>query len=194
MPLTDLRDILAIGVLAAAAAVLAVWLVVRLRRPPFTPGQWLLFGLNYIIVRVLWRTKIKGSFLLPLGQGAVIVSNHRCPVDPSFMEVAIPRVIHWMVAKEYCEHPAFRRLLATCEVIPVPPRRRRHGRRARGRRATPKRQAGGYVSRRANQHNRRASASVSSRRGDDGARKPGRRSFRCLSRAPRTTARRWAAC
>ncbi len=115
----DVRDILAIGTLALAAAGLTVWITVRLRRPPLSPAQWLLFGLNYIIVRILWRTQIKGSFPFPPGHGAVLVCNHRCPVDPSFVELAVPRVIHWMVAKEYCEHPAFRRLLATCEVIPV---------------------------------------------------------------------------
>ena len=90
-----------------------------LRRSPFTPAQSALYALNYVLTRVLWRTRIHGSFPIPPGQGAVVICNHRCPLDPSFMVLTTARVIHWMVAREYCEHPAFRRLLRTCEVIPV---------------------------------------------------------------------------
>ena len=68
---------------------------------------------------MLWRAQIHGSFPIPPHQGAVVICNHRCPLDPSFLALATPRVIHWMVAREYCEHPAFRWLLKTCEVIPV---------------------------------------------------------------------------
>jgi 1-acyl-sn-glycerol-3-phosphate acyltransferase len=39
--------------------------------------------------------------LLP-GQGAVIVANHRSGFDPMFLQVAAPRIVHWMVAKQYC--------------------------------------------------------------------------------------------
>ena len=49
----------------------------------------------------------------------MIVCNHRCPLDPSFIAITVPRIVHWMVAKEYCEHPAFRWLLHVCGVIPV---------------------------------------------------------------------------
>jgi 1-acyl-sn-glycerol-3-phosphate acyltransferase len=49
----------------------------------------------------------------------VIVANHRSSVDPFFIQVVAPRAVHWMVAREYCEHWAFRWFLRTCEVIPV---------------------------------------------------------------------------
>jgi 1-acyl-sn-glycerol-3-phosphate acyltransferase len=52
-------------------------------------------------------------------QGAVIVCNHRSSVDPFFLQTATSRKTHWMVAREYCEHPALRWLLRNCEVIPV---------------------------------------------------------------------------
>jgi 1-acyl-sn-glycerol-3-phosphate acyltransferase len=90
-----------------------------LRRSPFTPVQSALYALNYAIVRILWRTKIHGAISLPPGQGAVLVCNHRCPLDPAFLMITVSRAIHWMVAKEYCEYPGFRQLLTTCEVIPV---------------------------------------------------------------------------
>jgi 1-acyl-sn-glycerol-3-phosphate acyltransferase len=112
-------DFLAICVVITTGAAVLGWAVSMLRRSPFTPAQSALYALNYVIARVLWRAEIRGSFRIPPGRGAVIICNHRCPLDPSFMALTTPRVIHWMVAKEYCEYPAFRLLLRTCEVIPV---------------------------------------------------------------------------
>jgi 1-acyl-sn-glycerol-3-phosphate acyltransferase len=112
-------EILAICILGFLAAAVAGWIVVMLRRSPFSPLQSALYALNYAIARVLWRVQIHGRFPIPPGQGAVIACNHCCPLDPSFLAVSVPRAIHWMVAKEYCEHPAFRWLLRLCEVIPV---------------------------------------------------------------------------
>ena len=56
-----------------------------LRRSPFSPVQSALYALNYVLMRVLWRAQIRGRFPIPPGQGAVIVCNHRCPLDPSFI-------------------------------------------------------------------------------------------------------------
>ena len=116
---TETREILALCALAALGSSLAGWIVVKLRRSPFTPVQSALYALNYVLVRVLWRAQIPSGLPLRPDQGAVIVCNHRCPVDPSFLVLTVPRAIHWMVAREYCEHPAFRNLLRTCCVIPV---------------------------------------------------------------------------
>jgi 1-acyl-sn-glycerol-3-phosphate acyltransferase len=115
----ETRDFIAICVATTGALGVAGGIVSILRRSPFTPVQSALYALNYVIVRVLWRTQIRGCFPIPPHQGAVIICNHCCPLDPSFITLTTTRVIHWMVAKEYCEHPAFRRLLQTCEVIPV---------------------------------------------------------------------------
>jgi 1-acyl-sn-glycerol-3-phosphate acyltransferase len=90
-----------------------------LRRSPFTPAQSALYALNYLLVRILWRLEIHGAFPIPPDQGAVVVCNHRCPIDPSFLAITVPRAIHWLVAQEYCEYPGFRHLLRLCEVIPV---------------------------------------------------------------------------
>ncbi len=112
-------DILAICVLAFLGIAAAGWIVVVVRRWPFSPIQSFLYALNLAIARVLWRAQICGGFPVAPGRGAVIVCNHRCPLDPSFIAITVPRVVHWMVAKEYCEHPAFRWLLRTAGVIPV---------------------------------------------------------------------------
>ncbi|HUT09674.1 MAG TPA: lysophospholipid acyltransferase family protein [Thermoguttaceae bacterium] len=116
---TDIVEILAGCILGGMVLVMVAWVVVRLRRSPFTPAQALLYGLNYLIVRIVWRTEIGGRVSLPPGEGAVIVCNHRCPLDPSFIAPIAGRVVHWMVAREYVEHPILGWLLRTCEVIPV---------------------------------------------------------------------------
>lgn len=116
---SETSDILAIYVAATVLAILAGWILRMLRGSPFTSPQSVLYALNYSIARILWRVRIDDRFPIPPNQGAVIVCNHRCPLDPSFIALTTPRVVHWMVAKEYCEFPAFRRLLKTCGVIPV---------------------------------------------------------------------------
>jgi 1-acyl-sn-glycerol-3-phosphate acyltransferase len=113
------RDIFAICVLAALGSLLAGWIMLKLRRSPFSPVQSLFYALNYAITRILWRVEIRGRFPIQPGQGAVIVCNHRCPVDPSFIALVVPRAVHWMVAKEYFEFGPLGRFLRMCGSIPV---------------------------------------------------------------------------
>lgn len=110
--------------LLAVVAVPLVAVGVTIWRGPasharMSPTQRLLWGLAYLLVKFRWRTRWEGTLSLAEGQGAIIVSNHRSSVDPFFIQTASGRKIHWMVAREYCEHPVFRWFLATCEVIPV---------------------------------------------------------------------------
>jgi len=107
------------AILAGMALALVGRAVQALRRSPFSPAQSVLFGLNYVIARVLWRAAISGTFDLPAGSGAIIVSNHRSPVDPSFLYLATRRVVRWMVAREYCVHPAIAWFFRIVESIPV---------------------------------------------------------------------------
>jgi 1-acyl-sn-glycerol-3-phosphate acyltransferase len=115
----ETRCFLAFCVLTAIGLGIAGWIFRILQRSPFTPAQSALYALNYLLARILWRLRVEGVFPIPPGQGAVIVCNHRCPLDPSFIAMTTTRVVHWMVAKEYCETPVLRELLRTCEVIPV---------------------------------------------------------------------------
>ena len=71
-----------------------------------------------LLTRVLWRTQVP-PFPLPLGQGAVIVCNHRTSVDPFFIQIVVNRYVRWMVAREYCEHPAFGWFLRATHAIPT---------------------------------------------------------------------------
>jgi 1-acyl-sn-glycerol-3-phosphate acyltransferase len=116
---TETADILAVCILATLAAAAAGWVVALLRRSPFSLVQSLLYAFNYTVTRVLWRVNIRGRFPIAEGKGAVIVCNHRSSLDPSFIAVTASRVVHWMVAREYCESPIFCKLLQECGAIPV---------------------------------------------------------------------------
>jgi 1-acyl-sn-glycerol-3-phosphate acyltransferase len=107
------------ALLAVCAAGWLAWIAVLLRRRPLTPAQNLLLFINRLLTSLLWRTSAPRDVPLPPGRGGVIVCNHRSSVDPFFVQRSTQRPIHWMVAKEYVEHPALRWFLTTCEVIPV---------------------------------------------------------------------------
>ena len=111
--------VLAICVLGAMGLTLLVWAAVRVRRSLYTPAQAAIFAFNHVMARVLWRARVLGGISLPPGQGAVIISNHGGPIDPSFIALTVDRLVHWMVAKEYCQHWAFGWFMRICEVIPV---------------------------------------------------------------------------
>ena len=105
-----------------AAALAAMVLLAAVRRVAAMPLRWsqaVLWWCNYLVARVWWRVRIEGQLLLPKDRGAVIVANHRSSIDPSFIETLVPRVVHWMVAREYCESKAFGWFLRICEVIPT---------------------------------------------------------------------------
>jgi 1-acyl-sn-glycerol-3-phosphate acyltransferase len=96
-----------------------VALVIALARSNLNPLQCLLWSVAYLLCKLLWRTQWPGWLALTEGRGAVIVCNHRSSVDPFFVQTGTGRKVHWMVAREFCEHPAFRWFLSACEVIPV---------------------------------------------------------------------------
>jgi 1-acyl-sn-glycerol-3-phosphate acyltransferase len=93
------------------------WLVLRPRR--MNLFQAFLWGIAFLLCKLLWRARWLNRLNIDEGRGAIIVCNHRSSVDPFFLQTATGRKIHWMVAREYCEHPALRWFLTACEVIPV---------------------------------------------------------------------------
>jgi 1-acyl-sn-glycerol-3-phosphate acyltransferase len=115
----EAASILAVCVLAVLGLCVAVWVVWMLRRSPFSPVQSILYAISYVVSRILWRANIRGRFPILPGQGAVIICNHRSSLDPCFIALAVPRVVHWLVAREYCEFFLFRRLLLLCGSIPT---------------------------------------------------------------------------
>ena len=99
--------------------VAVVWLVYLLRRPPFSPLQWIMLWGSMLLAKRLWHTRVNNALPVKAGQGAVLVANHRSAVDPFFIQLAANRVVHWMVAREYVEHPAFSWFLRRAGAIPA---------------------------------------------------------------------------
>jgi len=106
-------------VLGALGTAVSAWLIVLLRRLPYTTAQSAVWLFVYVVARVVWRARTAGRFPLQRAQGAVIVSNHRGPVDPAFVQLTLDRVVHWMVAQEYLEIAAFRWFFWLAEMFPV---------------------------------------------------------------------------
>lgn len=103
---------------AVAIAVAMVWWIVR-RRSSYTLMQSALLTWNWMMTRLLWRATVVGRLPVAKNQGAVIVCNHRSPTDPGFIALAADRIVHWMVAKEYCNHPALAWFFRAFQAIPV---------------------------------------------------------------------------
>lgn len=56
---------------------------------------------------------------LPARGGAILVCNHTSSLDPVLLQAACPRVITWMMAREYMDIPGVRLLLRAIEPIAV---------------------------------------------------------------------------
>lgn len=117
--LADPRQALSGAILAAAALGLAAWWLNGYRRHSYTFVQYVFYSVHIFYTRILWRGTINRRLPIPPGQGAVIVCNHIGPLDPAFVQLGTDRLVHWMVAREFCDHPIFGWGLRHCEVIPV---------------------------------------------------------------------------
>ena len=93
------------------------WLL--LRPGAYSPVQRVLLFLDWLVVKFLWRAELPPRLPIAEGQGVVLICNHRSSVDPFFLQLICGKPSHWMVAREFCEHPAFGWFLKQCEVIPT---------------------------------------------------------------------------
>lgn len=100
----------------------------------YTPWERFLYGPVYVFARVLWRVEIEWrqdgigsrpvvdkSRLLgdEISGGAILIANHRCSVDPFFVQLISGRRVHWMVTAEYFRHALFGPILKSYEAIPT---------------------------------------------------------------------------
>lgn len=110
---------LAIGVFIATAAAIVGLLWYDVRQTGFRPVQYPLYWFGYPVTRILWRAKVVGRMELPKDRGALIVCNHRGPMDPTFIALATLRAVRWMVAREYFAVPIFGTMLKMTGAIPT---------------------------------------------------------------------------
>ena len=112
-------EILSLSVLAVLAVLLLLAALFAWRRTRYTLPQAVLYSVNTLVTRVLWRAQISGSLPLAPHEGGVIVSNHRSGIDPLLIQLTTKRVVHWMVAREYIEHPSMAWAFRILRSIPV---------------------------------------------------------------------------
>lgn len=98
-------------------ALIYAWLIARTSDYNFWESA--LYLPTYLMGRLLWRVHFTNQAPAELKAGAVLVANHRSSVDPFFVQLAARRRVHWMVAREYCEHSVFGIILRWAQVIPT---------------------------------------------------------------------------
>jgi len=110
---------LAAGVLIAEAALLAWAAWRKASQSHFRPKHYPIYLVGQFLTRILWRARVVGRMKWVENRGAVVVCNHRGPIDPAFVGLACDGPVHWMVAKEYFSYPLFGPMLRYLEAVPT---------------------------------------------------------------------------
>ena len=121
----DVAGMLALGLYATVA----VGLIVRdIRRCRDGWAVWLLYIVERLYVSLMFRWRSNNRPCpLPADGAAIVISNHRCPVDPQFVWVnhhfragrRDVRVISYLTAAEYCDMFGLRFIVRSMRSIPV---------------------------------------------------------------------------
>lgn len=112
-------QILALVIAAIVLAPLSGAMVWYGLRTHYTWVQFPFWLLYLFYTRIMWRATISGPIPVKPGEGAVIVCNHSCPLDPAFIQMGLNRLVHWMVAREYSRHWFLGRICRILHVIPA---------------------------------------------------------------------------
>src|SRR6266404_3722547 len=110
---------ISLGVVDGLFLLCLIGIIVSMRRYRSTFVQGFLLGLNAVFNRLRWHTRVDRPMPIAPGQGAIIIANHRSGFDPMFLQAAAPRMIHWMVAKEYCVNHWLAFFFRAIESIPA---------------------------------------------------------------------------
>lgn len=79
----------------------------------------LLQAVDVCFARIYHRVNVLAPQHLPKHGPAVLICNHISGLDPMLIQSVCPRLIVWMMAKEYYEIPGLRSVFKTVEAIPV---------------------------------------------------------------------------
>lgn len=110
---------LACGWLGLLLIGLIAYLLQLIRRSDYSLWESCLYAPTYVIGRLLWRVHFTNNAPAEILGGAVLVANHRSSVDPFFVQLSAKRRVHWMVAREYCNHFLIGPFLRLFHVIPT---------------------------------------------------------------------------
>jgi 1-acyl-sn-glycerol-3-phosphate acyltransferase len=92
---------------------------VSLRPARGRPLLRVVLAANVCFARVYHRLEVRSPCRLPRRGPAILVCNHTSGLDPALIQSACPRLIVWMMAREYYDLPALRRFFELLDVIPV---------------------------------------------------------------------------
>jgi 1-acyl-sn-glycerol-3-phosphate acyltransferase len=79
----------------------------------------LLRGLNACYVRMFHELRVRTPCRLPRHGPAIVVSNHISALDPILIQAVSPRLIRWMMAREYYQQKSLKWMLDRVGIIPV---------------------------------------------------------------------------
>ena len=79
----------------------------------------LLQAVDVCFSRIYHRVNVLAPQRLPKQGPAILICNHTSGLDPMLIQSVCPRLIVWMMAKEYYEIRALRWVFKTVEAIPV---------------------------------------------------------------------------
>jgi 1-acyl-sn-glycerol-3-phosphate acyltransferase len=117
-----MHDYLSFAFLLLLPTAVAAWILKASRQPSeYSFWERILYAPVYCLGRILWRVEVVGGITLSQAypKGAVIIANHRCSLDPFFLQIAAGRRVHWMVAGEYFRNPIFGPVLRIFQAIPT---------------------------------------------------------------------------
>ena len=88
-------------------------------RPESRPILRLFQAIDVCYARIYHRLEVRSRCVLPREGAGLLVSNHTSGLDPLLIQAVCPRLIVWMVAKEYCRLPVLKQIFGLIEAIPV---------------------------------------------------------------------------
>ena len=78
-----------------------------------------LYGVNRIYAHALHRIRVLSPCPVPDQGGGIVVCNHSAGLDPVILQATCPRVLTWMMAKEFYDLPVLNTLCSRMGYIPV---------------------------------------------------------------------------
>jgi 1-acyl-sn-glycerol-3-phosphate acyltransferase len=94
--------------------------------PPYTSDRpedrlsiRLLQAFDVCFARIYHRVNVVSPQRLPKHGPAILICNHVSGLDPMLIQSVCPRLIVWMMAREYYDIPVLRWVFKTVEAIPV---------------------------------------------------------------------------